>query len=1056
MKSCVALLGAAAAAAFVCLSSFAGNQTIGDGGTLTLSSTNNPASNGAYQANPNLVTSTGEATLLIDNGKGGDNYIIYNSVLVNGGKLTIGFAEGSEFNSIQFANGIRAINGGKVVIDHATIVYVGRASLPDKNCNWPVCDLPDLTFNAEDARGLVLREYVTLRNAPAGWTPDILANSQVALQGTNPLNMGETFCVSDYDVLALTAASIPKLCVIDVEPGRYMGFRPSAIDDWKWTAVVYNTQKCRVNLLGMGSRLLFRNEKGSAAIRSDVEVTGTGEIEVRTEKGGTYGEGNFRCHMNGVDFISPMSKGESISIPVRAPEQPFVADMCWTNKVAHWFDAADANSVIKFAYDPTKKGGNWTSAKNEYKGHPIVIGWKDKVKGSSEKFLYNTRIWNSADPTTDYVLQVMPYLMEGADGLNGMPYLSFGTRGTSMSGAKYNSTGALVSASEARRLQVWSGGDSGSSKPSGNYTNFGSKYCIMVFGSQQGGGKAILDSATGSTVASGNGDMARGASSIDQNWLAYRGYTLWIDGERYSNGASFNPATGKPDGGWQVVAVDMTKTNTVIQAIGSHKNAEQGGQNYAEIIFFDEAPNSAERVACEKYLAEKWGLTGKYRNLTVTDVTLSGPSDAVVELYNNECPDVDNGQVVTVAGDFKGRIEVPTGRTMVIADLPKPPTEADLPAENRVGWYDPDFEGAIDENASAPGGVDRLHARTLTGVDAEALSMAAQYSDTTPTKGRYPFTVKGSREKGLAASPVRTWMDFSKNHKDETSLLGNTLRFKKPTDTISTTDARSITIRQAFMALDTSLGGGNPIGDNVAFNGQIKARNGYGEKIDEAIWNPNNTVKMTKTWLDKTPVDGTAHGYRGRPEILSFVTATDFPASYFAYYNPNHNNKNYEIIGETILYSAPLGNEDCDKVQDYLMYKWLGDLQGKYSDLSGARVNGAGTVKCADVAQLPSFNSDFTGTVELTGTTHTFVLGETIERDVALAIPDGSTIVVKASGKVAAGTYTLLQAQSLTADCEQLTLSLVGGKLRGTHSFAVVDNALVLNVACSGTTILIR
>lgn len=73
--------------------------------------------------------------------------------------------------------------------------------------------------------------------------------------------------------------------------------------------------------------------------------------------------------------------------------------------------------------------------------------------------------------------------------------------------AKYDSSGALAMASyEDRRLLVWNGATPGDAKrASGASTTFPARYCIMVFGSQQGGGKAVIGDADGTA----NGNLAR-------------------------------------------------------------------------------------------------------------------------------------------------------------------------------------------------------------------------------------------------------------------------------------------------------------------------------------------------------------------------------------------------------------------------------------------------------------------------------------------------------------------------------------------------------------------
>ena len=1049
MKSCVALLGAAAAAAFVCLSSFAVEdvkETVGDGGTYTILDVGSGAE--THNHDYNYLTGTGgEMTLELKmankDAKYPTTYLVYNHIKVSAGTLNVIFSNGSGDlpTSVQFANGLIVNAGAKIALPESVkSVQIGRASV-NADKNWPTCDVAAMEFAAIDGvQGLVLRDYSTLRKAPEGWTPSatsIQAGATVALQGENVFNLDAAtpFDMTHYDIMVLTEASIPAGCTINVPVGRTIGFRPSGIDgDWTWTDVNYSTSTCRINLQGKGSRVLFRNLNGTTPIWAMTDIRGTGEVEFRSET--TDGSGNFRCRLNGVAYVSPYAGGRSVVVSIRPSEEPVYGDE-WKSKVTHWFDASKADTLVKYDYKKV------TGKRYEYLGkYDVIVGWKDAVKSTADDiFLYNRNAMNACKP------EYLPYVV--TNGLNGLSYVSFGVNlGDIADAADWGSR-----AKELRWLSFVdksNNGCPGNVKPSGGFTSIKDKFVIMVFNSANGGGKAILE--TKAPVSGTAGNLARGSSSLSEPWMAYDGFGLATDGMWTI------PTREKPKGRWQILSLDAKDTGAVFQGLGAHQagsniagDGKAGGMDYAEVIFFAERPSDSERFACEQYLAKKWGLEDGYRGTsamtTFTTVTGTGSNGAMVDLETvNE---------LTAAGDFKGTFNVPAGHKLTIANLPKPPTEKDVPSANRIGWFDPDFAGAIDENANAPGGVDCLYNRTLDGFlkETDDLWFGAQYSATTPTKGRYPFKATGSRA-ALATTPSRTWLDFSKNHKDETSLTGNTLRFHKMKDRekgISSTANETMTIREGYMALDTSLGGGNPIGCDVEFTGDILAR--VGNDFASAIWSPNNKIQMAATYLDDQTVDP-ANGFNGRPEILSFTTASDLRIGYMGYYH-SAGQKNYEIIGESLFYSQPLTETERQTVQEYLMYKWLGDLNGKYSDLSGATLKGAGAVEVADVAQLPKIG-DFTGTVELTGTTHTFVLGETIERDVALAIPDGSTIVVKASGKVAGGTYTLLQAQSLTADCEQLTLSVVGGTLRGTYSFAVVDNALVLTVYGSGLTVLIR
>jgi hypothetical protein len=75
----------------------------------------------------------------------------------------------------------------------------------------------------------------------------------------------------------------------------------------------------------------------------------------------------------------------------------------------------------------------------------------------------------------------------------------------------------------------------------------------------------------------------------------------------HADGLTVNPKNAKPNGGWQILSIDMSATNTLVNGLGPmDANAGEtdcGGQNYAEVIFFSEKPTTVERAACEQEAA---------------------------------------------------------------------------------------------------------------------------------------------------------------------------------------------------------------------------------------------------------------------------------------------------------------------------------------------------------------------------------------------------------------------------------------------------------------------
>ena len=943
-------------------------------------------------------------------------------------------------DQVRFWSGIAADDSTEARFEGVTTVNVGRLNVQD-NVHYPVDDVANMSF-AQSGGKLCLVDKTTVRKLPSGVDFEVADGATVALQGTDPLGMGDSFALANYDLLVLERASIPTGCTISVSPGRTLGLKPvtaatregNSTYKWNWSGTgSYFDESFSIFLGGKGARVLCRNT--SNPLRLFTPVTGVGEVVFKPDNA----NGSQSLVFRGKTYTSSRSVAP-VSIPINTEAEPTVPNT-WQGKVSHWFDASDSATVVPFSFDPNAAFG-WTGAENKFNGNQIVIGWKDKVEGSNLSF-YNTRIWNNYanlnNMKGDYNLQVMPYLV--ADGLNGKPYVSFGDMHKGgVANARYDSNGALATASfEDRRLWVWNGATPGDAKPSsGSTTTFGAQYCIMVFGSQQGGGKAIIGDAAGT----GCGNLARPNGLVTDAWTYYdSGCSFKVDG------VDVAPMTAKPSGGWQIVSMDMTATNIVVNGLGTHQSVgTYGGQNYAEIIFFNEAPTEAERMACESYLAGKWGLKSTYsfRAGTETFSELSGGEGTTVTIGDYSTDDLTGSSKtystpaeVTLAGNYSGTISVAAGKTLVVSDRPAPPDAWALPQPtNIVAWFDPSLDGAVDFNQSsdAATGVARLYSRTAAGVDksngAYWMGMQAQKKDSTPgianKVGRYPFLVDAAYAGASGMAPTMPWMDFTVNASGDGN--GNTLRSHVLPDlNVEQTTARFTTFRSVFMALDSSAGGGNPVGDAIEFNGQIKPRAGYGEDFTQPIWNSSNTVAMTHSWLDTTEVDGTVQGYSGRGEVLGFETAAALAANsglFLGYYNPSHGNTNYEHIAETVIYSTSLSDAERQTVQKYLMAKWFGDMNAEFSDLSGATVTGAGDVKSATLRNLPAFDAGFTGGVS-GGSAMTFRMNaagpvtaviDPISIDHAVTLDDtcAITVTIVGSGRLAPGTYTLLSATSLS------------------------------------------
>ena len=295
------------------------------------------------------------------------------------------------------------------------------------------------------------------------------------------------------------------------------------------------------------------------------------------------------------------------------------------SRPALWLDASDTTKMTgayNSGWAATDEGRlvlganpaitfNGSTTATYTNGFPLIEKWFDKRPGQTWTYGWQDRCVNYQ--STLYTL-VYPYLVP--NGLNGRAYMSFGEHGTADKSAEYGRSrtdGVTANHQERRRMPLMH--DMAGEDPRGNAIN--ACATILVFGSQHGGGRAILggyegndrwSSVTGSVNPPCGGNYMRGGTGYEATNMLFvsgSGKSAWIDGE------SVNPATTPLSGGWQIISV--TNAASYWRSLGEGDKhaaaAESGGQNYAEVISFTNAITAAERMAVENYLAMKWGLT---------------------------------------------------------------------------------------------------------------------------------------------------------------------------------------------------------------------------------------------------------------------------------------------------------------------------------------------------------------------------------------------------------------------------------------------------------------
>lgn len=315
-------------------------------------------------------------------------------------------------------------------------------------------------------------------------------------------------------------------------------------------------------------------------------------------------------------------------------------------KPALWFDASDLSTyapLYKSSYHdngtlhaPSTLLGADKPANVYTNDFPLVEKWYDKRPSQTLNFFWNNR-WQDANT---FYPQFYPFIIP--NGLNGKPILSFGSHRDSGLSAEWGQYGDPMRTgtthSENRRMHLMQ------SATEGHAVSVHS--CVMVFGSERGGGRCLLGGYNGYAYTGDPGagvDNTRNPKCVDHFLRTGSGYGVSngifqekIDGvstnlyETWVNGTSVVCTNTPMSGSWDVISFHTDLAGVggrAFRNIGAPANVnESGGQDYAEILVFSNKLTNAERMSLEYYLAGKWGLAGKQ----AASGTITLGADAVV------------------------------------------------------------------------------------------------------------------------------------------------------------------------------------------------------------------------------------------------------------------------------------------------------------------------------------------------------------------------------------------------------------------------------------------
>ena len=738
-----------------------------------------------------------------------------------------------------------------------------------------------------------------------------------------------------------------------------------------------------------------------------------------------------------------LGAGDAARIVGGAGTVSLVQSVC--NQAAIWADPSIPSAVLDVGDTVELARGGF--AMEFTNGYRIVEAIRDVREGHTGFWLRNGRLYNGGTSSvasfeSNLYGHVYPYLATQG-GPNGLAYLSCGKwKNTLPANVTYTAVTnghKVTSNQELRRMPIC--------KDDKGATPVSAKMVVMVFGSQYGGGAALIGEKYGAFDRQAGSTARLDASAPIMTNEAFKTDHVWVDGK------AVDPTTTGLNGGWQIVSVktddkEVTCFGWSGTDRGNNDYNNAGGQNYGEILVFTNELSAAERVSVESYLAKKWGIS-----------TYEAPAD--VGGLETQLQATVNGASGTVkvdgnfalSGVYSGDFELADGATLTI---PSKPNLAEPTDDGLLYRFDPDYEGSL----LLGGTEDHVHqimALWPRGSTAETLGLGTNFFYGVGSRRPFPST----RTVGFGAT--RTWIDFdhAEGHTPATSD-GNTLRLKAWSGDIndsayggSGSDKR-INVRTVLMVTDSFRGGGDPLRLGVSDGGDWGTR-GVGSATKPIWTGANARVTGGTTRLNGVTVDGTTTGYTGEGEVLAVRTTGDSALGNLGNYTNSEKTRGYaEMLGEMLFYSRQLSDEEIKTAEDYLLYKWLGVAPAGSGDFSGATVKGSGTVKAKQATDLPKVDAGFTGTIAVTDeTTATFDMAVSAEGQVSGAfVSPAATLTGVTAGTINVsvparvyGTFTLVDLKAVGAP---ITWQVIIG---GTISELAKQNKAKVAVAKDGASV---
>lgn len=412
-----------------------------------------------------------------------------------------------------------------------------------------------------------------------------------------------------------------------------------------------------------------------------------------------------------------VQSGATAQIGAPQYDDTTVTNAPWAGKVGLWLDGSDTNS---FGYlNATLYTPDGVEGSSVGKTARVLERWYDRRDAN------RTMEWRGYNNRGSSYDSVMPYAVSAGDYRpNGRPYVSMGKI------KDYGRRMPFIKVVDGEEQA----GDVGKVSPNA----MPAQYVIMVFGSQNKGGQAIVSGMNRYATSDQVDPPLSRPIFNDKRETRLDGYNVDPTQENLLNG------------GWQIIAFQPLDTDSVKGVGYASWGKIYGGQNYAEVLVFTNMPDLVEIASAERYLAEKWGI-GDCAPFSV-DARVYGGGSIVV------------GQDVKLGGEFSGTLTVPADSTVELVDTRFAPTNpAAIPAGTEDAlWFDTSRRDLTTIYNKEPSLCDRLN--TLQNL---------------VKPGWYPLC-GGGRGAGLVETargwgPTLCWYDYRKSL---TGYEGNLSRFK--------------------------------------------------------------------------------------------------------------------------------------------------------------------------------------------------------------------------------------------------------------------------------------